>query len=1029
MAWDRGAASLLMRTSLAFPKDSRIILRGWRTVAFVVCLISPGTWAKSADDSSIALQYLRTDFTIDDGLPDNTINVIVQTGNGLLWVGTGSGLASFDGRTFTAVPLRIPGAAGATGTAVTSLVEGSDGDLWVGADAGVVRIPKRDLDDFYIADASAFRLGDEQSDAVEVLFKDRDQTIWAGTNHGLYRFDGKQFLRVLSSVYIARISQAVDGRLMVVTADSVLDYDRTSFVKRPGLGALLGVRDDQVFDVLQDSEGRMWYGTQNGVRSVAGGRAILLSPHQPATTATFRIHTGPDGAIWASTGIGLYRVAGEKMWTPAPGLHARNFFIGEDGDIWIGTNGNGLVHLHRRLIRMYTSADGLPSNDVVMAVLPSLDGRLWVGSNCGLSVFDGSRFKNFVEQDGLKNSCVWSLVEDHNHDIWIGTYGGGLFRYRNGVFAQYTREQGLASRIVFQIAVATDDSLWIATPDGVSHMQAGSIHNYTVADGLSSTQIHNIHQDRAGTIWVATQAGVDRLVSGHFVPVPATPVAGEPLARRFVEDSAGVLYTTDAPKGVSQIKNGLRTATDSTLNLSDAVEAPDHTLWFSSRNGVIRMQEQTLAKADSSDAPLDYEEFNRADGFISTQAGGGAPNIAMTSDRKLWVATVRGLAMIDTSGLPSSGRKPNVFISGVSIDGRLCPAGHGLVLRPGLHRVEVNLAAINLANPQKIRLQHRLQGVDSDWIDATSSRKAVYTNIPQGRHELLVRVTDSIGHWGSPEVVYEVTQQPYFYATPLFDVSLTVAVVLLLGLAYAFRVRYVVKQARVMIEQRQIEREAVARDLHDTFLQGVQGLILQFHTGAQRLPPDHPVRRSFEEALRLSDGVMLEGRSVLSRLRARKTKPQRLSEVYAALGNEFRSLSPAQFNVIVSGRGRDLNNIVQEELLKIGREALFNAYRHAQAGKIEVEIQFGIFDFRLRFRDDGVGIDPGVLRDGGIPGHFGLAGMRERLSRIGGQMDLWSRPGAGTEIEIRIPSAVAYQRNERSAGLGWIRRLINSRAL
>lgn len=1022
-----GAGGRSMRTPLASRKKSRIILGTSRRLVLLLCLLSSSVAAIWADDSSIASQYIRTDFTIDDGLPDSVVNTVIQTENGLLWVGTGSGLASFDGRTFTPVPVRIPGAA--AGSTINSLVEGPDGDLWVGGEAGVVRIPKRDLNDSYVADSKAFRLGDQQSDAVEVLFRARDGTIWAGTNHGLYRFDGIQFLRALPSVHIARINQALNGRLMLTTSDGVLDYDGKAFVRHAGLGALLGVHDDQIFDVLQDSEGRMWYGTRIGIRSVVGGRAIPLSPHQPATTATFRIQTGPNGAIWVSTGIGLYRVAAGSMWTPAPDLPARSFWVAKDGEVWIGTNGRGLVHLHPRLIRMYTSEDGLPSNNIVMAVLPSQDGHLWVGSNCGLSVFDGSRFKNFIEKDGLKNTCVWSLAEDRRHDIWIGTYGGGIFQYRNGVFRQYTREQGLASRIAIQIAVARDDSLWIATPDGVSRMQAGSFRNYTTADGLSSTEIRNIHQDHAGTIWVATEAGIDRLVSDHFDPIPAMQVAEEVLARRLVEDSAGNLYTTDTPQGISQIRNGLRTPISSTLNVSDMVEDPDHTLWFSGRNGVIRVRRQALAQTDSSDALLDYEEFNRADGFITTQSSGGAPNIAMTPDGKLWIATVKGLAMIDTSSLSRTGRKPNVFISGVTSDGKIYPTGKDLVLRPGIHRVELNLAAIDLSNPQKIRLQYRLEGVDSDWLDATSSRKAVYTNIPEGTHELLARVTDSIGHWGSPQIVYEVTQQPYFYATPLFEVSITLAVVLLLVLAYVLRVRHVVKQARIIIEQRQIEREAVARDLHDTFLQGVQGLILQFHTGTQKLEPGHPVRQSFEEALRLSDGVMLEGRSVLSRLRARKTKPESLSEVYAAVGNEFRSLSPAQFNVIVSGRGRELDADVQEELLKIGREALFNAYRHAQAGKIELEIHYGIFEFRLRFRDDGVGIDPGVLRDGSIPGHFGLPGMRERISRIGGHMDLWSRPGAGTEIEIRIPFAIAYRRNERNAGLRWIRRLISSRAL
>src|SRR5580698_2334312 len=181
-----------MRNLLVAPLDLRILRRCM--CCAVVFFVALGAWAISPVDSPIGTKYIRTDFTVDDGLPDNTINAITQTNNGLLWVGTASGLASFDGRTFTAVRLRIPGAL-PPGT-VSSLVEGPDGDLWVGTEAGAVRIPQRDLNDPYLPNATAFRLGKQQSEEVEVLFRDREGTIWAGTSHGLYRFDGKRFICV-----------------------------------------------------------------------------------------------------------------------------------------------------------------------------------------------------------------------------------------------------------------------------------------------------------------------------------------------------------------------------------------------------------------------------------------------------------------------------------------------------------------------------------------------------------------------------------------------------------------------------------------------------------------------------------------------------------------------------------------------------------------------------------------------------------------------------------------------------------------
>jgi ligand-binding sensor domain-containing protein/signal transduction histidine kinase len=1021
-----GSQDIPMRHSLRVGNHSWIRLRRRIYAVAVLCLFASCVWASSAHDASIASKYVRTDFTVDDGLPDGTVNAITQTDNGLLWVATESGLASFDGRTFTPVRLRIPGAL--PPSIVSSLVEGADGDLWVGTDAGIVRISKKDLNASYFPDSTAFRLGDQQSDEVEVLFMARDGTIWAGTNHGLYRFDGNRFVPEISSLYIGRISQGVKGELILNTGKGFAEYDGKRMISHPGLGARFGVADNLIFDTYQDAGGTYWYCTGVGLRAVKGENPIAINSYEPAREPAYRLFVGSNGDLWLNTKSGIYLIAGKHLLNPAPNLHARSFYAGKEGDLWIGTNGNGLVHLQPRIVQMYTDADGLQT-DIVMSVLTAHDGRLWVGGNCGLAVFDGNKFKTFDEKDHLLNTCVWSLAEDRKHNIWIGTYGGGLFRYRNGAFTQYTLGEQRGSPIVFDVEVAQDDSLWIATPDGVSHMQNEDVRNYTTEDGLLSARVLAIHQDHDGTIWVATQAGVERLVSNRFVPLPTTQLFDDVLARRLVEDSRGDLYTTNMPQGLSQIKNGQLARLDNRLNLIDMAEASDHTLWFSSINGVIRISEAELARAGNSDSPLNYEVFNRADGLNTAEASVGAPNLAMTPDGKLWIATVKGLAMIDTQHLPGTGRTPKIFISEVSSDGRSNRVNDKLVLRPGIHHLELHMDAISLANPQKIRLQYHMEGVDSDWLDATMSRTAVYTNIPAGVHPFMVRATDSIGRWQAPQVVYEVTQQPHLYATLLFQISAIAAAVLLLVLAYLMRVGYLVKQARVILMQRQVEREAVARDLHDTFLQGVQGLILRFHTSTQQLPPGNSVREALEQALSQADQVMIEGRGVLSRLRSRGTKPESLTDSFAAMGKELRALSPALFEVSLGGLSRDLDVVVQEELLKIGREALFNAFRHARARRIEVEIYFGIFEFRIRFRDDGIGINPAILREGSVAGHYGLPGMRERVSRIGGHLELWSRPGAGTELEVRVPSAIAYRSTENQGTPRWIRRLLRSRAL
>jgi signal transduction histidine kinase/ligand-binding sensor domain-containing protein len=1020
------ARNLMLRDVFAKSDDSPLRHRQWICFLWLLCLASATAWAGSPADPPVRSHYIRTDFTVDDGLPDNVINAITQTQNGLLWVGSGDRLASFDGRTFTPIQLRIPGLRSPGD--INSLIEGRDGDLWVGASAGIVRIPRKDLNDSSASSATSFRLGQGGRATVLIVVASPDGAIWAGASDGLYRFDGSQFHRLGSSTFVSRIMQASDGRLILITSTGLAEFDGKKVVANSKVAAEMGVHNDEIFDTHEDSRGTMWYATAAGILGVVDQHAQPLSSAPSAHVRAYRFFPGRDGIYWATTPYALYAIADRSMWTPAENLEARCFFEEKDGDLWIGTNGSGLVHFQPRVVEMYTKADGLPSN-IPMAVLPAQDGRLWIGMNCGFAVMEGTQFRTFKGKDGLANTCVWSLAEDRDHNIWIGTYGGGLFRYRNGSFTEYSIKEGLGSNVVTKIVVDRDDSLWMATPNGLAHFQDGTIHNYTVADGLASANVIDVYQDHNGTIWVATHAGVDRFVSGSFVHVPAAKEIGDLLARKFFEDSKGHLYAADEPEGIGQISNGTLEAFSSNLSVKEMKETADHRMWFSSTKGLIEISEADFLRADNAGNPLDYEIFNRADGLRTNEASSGDPDIAFTPDGKLWLATVEGLAMIDTLRLPRAGKRPPVFVAGASIDGKNSPVGTELLLPPGIHHVELQLAAVDLANPQRIRLQYRMQGVDSAWLDANSARVAVYTSVPIGSHRMMIRATDSTGHWSSPKAVYEVTQQPHFYETLIFRIGAVIGFILLLVTAYLWRVRSLIKQSRRILEERQIERAAVARDLHDTFLQSVQGLILRFHTGTQQLAEGHPIRQSFEEALGQSDTVMREGRNVLSRLNLRTTRPESLTEAFAALGKEFRNLAPVHFDVIVSGNSQELNAVVQEELVKIGREALFNAFRHSRASRIEVEVHFGVFEFRVRFRDDGRGIDPAVLREGSVVGHYGLPGMRERCSKIRSSLELWSRPGAGTEIEVRVPAAIAYPQAEETERDRWTRRLFRRRSV
>jgi signal transduction histidine kinase/ligand-binding sensor domain-containing protein len=977
---------------------------------FLILLASP---ALAVGSSQLADDYVRTDFTVEDGLPDSVVNAIVQTANGLLWVGTQSGLASFDGRDFTAIDLRTAGSP--SQGAVHALLESAAGDLWVGTDAGLIVIPRPALDRFNPELVTFYHLGSGLSGEVDALLQSRDGAIWAGTSQGLYRKQAGQFVEAIPAVSINRIAQALDGHLLLVTGQGFIEWDGQRVIRHPGLAASLGVHEDQIFQVFQDHSGTMWYGTNEGIVRRGGRRSAPLQPAQEAKTAAFRVYEDEDHTVWIANGIGVYRVDGDQLKSPAPNLRPRFFFAGREGDLWIGTNGYGLVHLRRRVVRMFTAADGLP-NDVAMAVLSAHDGRLWVGNNCGLSVFNGKQFRIYKERDGLVNSCVWSLAEDAKNNLWIGTYGGGLFQFRDNRFVQYSTGQGLVSTIVLQIVVAHDGSLWIATPDGVSHMQDGRIRNYTVADGLSSNRVLSVYQDRDGTLWAATQAGLDHLVGERFVPFPANQPKDGPFSVRFSQDSLGNLYATASPKGISLIANNRLIIANEELKLRDMVESPQHDLWFSGNNGIIRTRRDDLIGAVwNQNAPLDYRVFDRSDGMNSIQCSVGAPNLALSPDGKLWVATVKGLGLIDLGLIPRVTRKPRVFVGAITVGNHQEFPGEELNLPPGTHHVEIPLKAIDLASPEKVRLQYRLEGVDPAWVNADASRTAVYTNIPPGAHLLHVRASGSDGVWDRTGIVYNIRQRPYFYQTLWFQFLIITIVLLLLSAAYFLRVQQIVRQTRIRLA----ERERIARELHDTLLQGVLSASMQLDLAEDQLPDDSPTKPLLKRILQMMRQVTDEGRDALRGLRTQDADSAELAVAFSRIGREYAIDEKIQYQVVAQTTTRALRPQIRDEVYRIGREAIVNAFVHAQSNSVEVAIEYASSYFRLLVRDDGCGIDAHV-QEAGREGHWGLPGMRERAEGIGGQLTVRSRMGAGTEVELTIPGAVAFEEGSNHSFSRWL---------
>ena len=988
----------------------------------VLAVLAPS--ALALDSTQPTTSYIRTTFTVDDGLPDNVVNAILQSRDGFLWIGTGAGLVRFNGRDFTPIDFRVEGFAL---QAVRALAEGPDGSLWVGTNLGLVRIPDVEHYDPSRSTARVYRTGDPRDVGVDWLKFTRDGALLVCTALGVYRLNGERVVSGLPEMILQARAvelEAQNERFLIGDGNDYLEWDSGRIIKHPGLAAALapqsGVAAQEmvggvIYHVMEDHAGAMWFSTHWGIARQDRNTIYRYRPYGGGEgSRPIRTYEDGYGTVWALRDAGIFRAHRDSLEPLLTGVTPRCIFSDRDGNLWIGTNGDGLIRFSDRRVHMFTMADGLP-NDVPMAVLERHDGSVWVGNNCGgISRFDGERFVTYSEKDGLLNSCVWALAEDGNQDLWIGTWGGGAFRFKDGRFEQYSEPQGLRSTVVRSIAASPDGSVWFATDEGLSRLRDGHLRNYSAVDGLSSDHLTAVYADRHGGILAASSAGIDRFTGDRFVPLSSTHRILDPPYTGFAETPSGEPYAFSASRGISRIEGNRLVDIGPDLDLLNMVEFRDQELWFSGGHGIYRFPAASdgLSPEHRAD-PLDYMMFGRADGLRSTQCSVGRPNMVIDREGRLWVATVQGLAMIDLPRLKHQQRRPAIFIEEATVDRQTQRLPSQIVISPGNHRLELKFDAIELTSPEKIRFQYRLDGVEGAWLDAGPARTAIYTSVPLGTHWFHVRACNSDGVWDREGITCAIVQQPFFYETKWFRVLAVAGLAMLAAGVYRLRVRKIAAELNARMEERIDERMRIARDLHDTLLQSFQGLLLRFQA-AHNLIPAQPEQAKNALAVALDRGAeaIAEARDTVKDLRESTVVTNDLAR---ELGSVCEDLQTAGANttsatVEVKGEARELHPMLRDEIFLIASEALRNAFEHAEAGSIRVRITYGDRELELQVSDDGRGIDPEIFDRGGRSGHWGLSGMRERAESIGGRLDLWSARGTGTQIVLRIPARRVYSK-------------------
>ena len=777
-----------------------------------------------APDPDRALaQYLYETWSIEEGLPQNTVEAIVQAPSGHLWTGTEEGLARFDGHTFT-----VFGKQNATALeeshSIAALLKGSDGTLWVGTRSGVAVQRNGHL----ASHQAAVLRGMDVRDLAE----GPNETLWIGTHDaGLFACRGGTCTSYdaddgLPSQLVGELHVAGDGAVWAGT-DRGLAYGRSGAFTT--LTTEDGLPDNFITALYPSRDGGLWVGTRGGLARWHDGRLEALPPGEG----------WPDEPVWAiledaagSLWLGLdrsglaRRVPGQQgggldRYGPEDGLpHGRviSLFVDREGNLWIGTEAGGLTRLRDALITTFTTAQGLPE-DVVNTAYEDTQGRVWAGTDGGgLAVLNATRPQATFRTLRQFEQRVTS-VQGRGEALWVGTQGGGLFRSAEGRWHRFGEADGVPSAQVYALHVgAVTGDLLVGTDRGVGRYQGGRFTALSTADGLTSDFITVLLEDRSGALWVGTyDGGLNRVEGGRVEAFEE--LRGDVIAALH-EDADGALWVGTYGGGLLRYEDGRFFRFTPRHGLFDdkvyqILEDDQGWLWMGCNLGLFRVEKAELdAVADGRRGRLTSLAFDEDNGMKSREVNGGVQPAGWKGrDGRLWFPTMGGLSVVDPAARRYNAVPPPVTIEAVWADEEpiASPAepAEPLVLAPGTDELEFAFAAPSLVDPPAVRYRYVLEGDDDDWRGPTDDRSARYTHLAPGQYTFRVTAMNNDGVWNEAGASFAFRIRPFFWQAAWFWALLVGTVASLGAGGYTWRVR------QLTTRQRQLEEavEARTRDL------------------------------------------------------------------------------------------------------------------------------------------------------------------------------------------------------------------------
>lgn len=957
---------------------------------FSICQVSYGL-----DPNHQLTQYLHRVWQAQEGLPGTSITFIRQTSDGYLWVGTQDGVVRFDGVRFT--PLMELVNAGLGDFWARQMVEDGDGVKWLlGPDQRLVRVDSNG--------AHTISAEDGMTAEFSCIANEKGGGILACTADGLVRIRGNQ-----KQVFHARepflwhptaACEAGGGNVWLVAGSTVWTWNGETFSPYKTTPELNG---STFRAIVCDGDG-IWVGSSKGVLHIRGNRE--------------RLYTQKDG------------LASTVVLSLTRGVH---------DTLWIGTR-NGFSRLANGIIENFSYEDGL-SQKIVFAIREDREGSLWVGTGHGLNQFVDGAAVRYTKREGLPSDNVGPLLEDRQGRLWAGTLDAGLARFDG---RRFRAVPALTMRHVAALAEGSNGTLWVATDSGVARIQDGQATTlYSVASGLPADNVRAVFVDHKGNLWAGTEKGPAILKDSAFVQPPQLSTLRWPVVavgqaadgdmlfaleragiwsfdgekvhklddreqlpfddiNAIFTDASGTTWIGSNGSGLGMIHNGnfkrfpLRDGVPDSEIYGFASDGKGR-LWLAGSKGFYSIDAEVLqALRNGTTSRLKTVAYWQQEGLRTLQ---GTPNVSpvggATRDGKVWFSTGRGLIAFEAD-LGARNIKVPVAISSVTVNGVDQDSRTLHELPPGSNNLEIDYTALTYLASQRIQFRYLLEGFDRNWIQAGARREAFYTNLPPGPYRFRVMAcSDSFPCNEAVEpLAFEVL--PHFYQRGRFAVLVALAIAGIIFAAYRLRMNKLKTQFALVLA----ERNRIARELHDTLIQGYSGITMQLQALTGRMHSEDD-RQMLHEIILEAGQCLQDTRRSVAGLRAGVGSSAGLSQAIAIAARQ--AADPQQdvrLALKLEDRHQELPAEVKYNLVCIAQEAVTNAVKHSGAQDISVDLDCSGAELKLIIEDNGCGIAKNGMSSNG---HYGMIGMRERAAQIGAQLKITSVPAKGTKVFLRLP--------------------------